>query len=365
MAAEAAGDFTPFRGKSLTGFKKGIAQAVRSIDSGAALKKLEQLIELTNQGSEVQSSMFQRFRTQNGEPRTLNGELKTGALVHLPLLSNGIIMNSVLSRIIEYKKEEVRQLKRQAPFRDLRSLTGQVKIESFKAQLLDCPPPRGFKKAITQGKGVNIIAEVKHASPSAGVLIKDFDPLSIANDYLKGGAVALSVLTEQKFFKGNLDFISLIKKENPLPVLRKDFIIDHYQIYESRVCGADAILLIVSVLPKNALKDFLSLSSELDMDTLVEIHDERELAIAMNVGCDIIGINNRNLQTLEVDITTTVKLMGCIAKGKVVVSESGIKSREDVIRLEEAGVKTVLIGEALIRAADRVVMLRELRGVKN
>ncbi|MBT9132531.1 MAG: Anthranilate phosphoribosyltransferase [Firmicutes bacterium] len=316
MAAEAAGDF-----------KEGIAQAVRSIDSGAALKKLEQLIELTNYISKAQRHKGTEAQRHRGAE------------------------NSILSRIVKYKKEEVRQLKR------------QLKIESLRAQLSDCPPPRRFKELITQGKRVNIIAEVKHASPITGVLAGDFNPVDIADDFLKGGAAALSILTEQEFFKGNLDFISLVKKKNSLPVLRKDFIIDSYQIYESRVCGADAILLIVSLLSENAVRDFLSLSSELDMDTLVEIHDEEELAVALNAGCDIIGINNRNLKTFKIDLTTTIKLVSCIPSEKVIVSESGIKNREDIIQMEEAGVKAVLIGEALMRARNRVAMLRELRGV--
>lgn len=261
-------------------------------------------------------------------------------------------MDSILSEIIAHKKEEVRRSKE------------QVKIESLKAQLSDCPPPRGFKEAVTQRNGINIIAEVKSASPRGGVLIKDFDPVAIADDYLKGGAAALSILTEQKFFKGNLDFISLVKRENPLPTLRKDFIIDPYQIYESRVWGADAILLIVSILSEDALKELLSMSSELGMDALVEVHDEKELKIALSTGCDIIGINNRNLRTFKVDLTTTIKLISCIPREKVVVSESGIKSREDIVQLEEAGVRAVLIGEALIRARDRVAMLRRLRGAE-
>jgi indole-3-glycerol phosphate synthase len=261
-------------------------------------------------------------------------------------------MDSILSEIIAYKKEEVRQRKE------------LLKIESLKKRLSQLPPPRGFKEAITQRNGINIIAEVKSASPSAGVLIKDFDPVAIADDYLKGGAAALSVLTERKFFKGNLDFISLVKRENPLPTLRKDFIIDPYQIYESRVCGADAVLLIVSILSKGILKDFLSLVVELGMDTLVEVHDEEELTVALNTGCDIIGINNRNLRTFKVDLTTTIKLISSIPPEKVVVSESGIKSRKDIVQLEEAGVKAVLIGEALIKAKDRVAMLRNLRGAE-
>lgn len=259
-------------------------------------------------------------------------------------------MNSTLNQIIAHKKEEVGRRKK------------EVKIDSLKAQLPNCPSSRGFKEAITQGNEINIIAEVKSASPSAGVLIKDFDPVGIADDYLKGGADALSILTEQKFFKGNLDFIPLIKKENPLPALRKDFIIDPYQIYESKIYGADAILLIASILSVDTLKDFLSLSSELGMDALVEIHNEEELSIALSTGCDIIGINNRNLKTFETDLATTIKLMSCIPPEKIVVSESGIKSREDIIQLEEAGTRTVLIGEALIRAKDRVAMLKELRG---
>ena len=259
-------------------------------------------------------------------------------------------MNSTLNQIIAHKKEEVGRRKK------------EVKIESLKEQLPNCPSSRGFKEAITQGNEINIIAEVKSASPSVGVLIKDFDPVGTADDYLKGGAAALSILTEQEFFKGNLDFIPLIKKENPLSALRKDFIIDPYQIYESKVYGADAILLIASILSKDALEDFLSLSSELGIDTVVEVHNEEELSIALSTGCNIIGINNRNLRTFEIDLTTTIKLMSCIPSGKVVISESGIKSREDIIQLEEAGIRAVLIGEALIRAKDRIAMLKELRG---
>lgn len=259
-------------------------------------------------------------------------------------------MNSILNQIITHKKEELSRRKK------------EVKVERLRVQISGSLPPRDFKGAITQGDKINTIAEVKFASPSEGVLAEDFDPVSIASDYLKGGAVALSILTEQKFFKGELDFIPLIKKENPLPILQKDFIIDSYQIYESKVYGADAILLIVSILSKDALGDFISLSGELGMEALVEVHDEEELSVALDTGCSIIGINNRNLKTFKIDLATTIKLMSSVPPGKVVVSESGIKSREDIIRLEESGVRAVLIGEILMRTKDRISMLKELRG---
>lgn len=213
---------------------------------------------------------------------------------------------------------------------------------------------RDFKEAVSRENRINIIAEIKRASPSRGLIISsDFHPDEIAKVYEKNGASAISVLTEKEFFKGELDFISLVKSATNIPILRKDFIIDEYQIYQSRVYGADAILLIVRILSLQRLKDYLKLASDLFLDCLVEVHDEKELEVAMDVGAEIIGINNRDLDTFEVDLTTTLRLAP-LAKGKIIVSESGIKTKDDISRLKKVGVNAFLIGEALMKAHGEV-----------
>lgn len=254
----------------------------------------------------------------------------------------------ILDDIVAYKKKELEQKKREC---------GLDQLKSF---LTDPAPPRSFKWAISRPKGVNIIAEIKKASPSAGVIRKEFDPIEIAGIYAASGAAAISVLTDQHFFQGSLEFLCKIKSEINLPLLRKDFIIDEYQIYESRLKGADALLLIVSLLDQEKLKGFLRLAHSLGLSCLVEVHDIDDLKRALLTDADMIGINNRDLHTFQVDINTTFKLIRHIPPGRIIVSESGIRSREDIYRLKEKGVNAFLVGESLMKEDDIAQKLKEL-----
>jgi len=203
---------------------------------------------------------------------------------------------------------------------------------------------------------------VKKASPSKGIICANFNPIYIAKIFADNGAAAISVLTEPKYFQGNLTYLRDIKAavEKPLPLLRKDFIIDPYQVFESRAYGADCILLIVAILTPQKLSELLQLSHQLGMMSLVEIHNEEELDIAVKSEARIIGINNRDLNTFKVDLNTTAKLRPLIPLDRIVVSESGIKSREDMQKLKEWGVSAALIGEALVSAPDIAAKMREL-----
>ena len=223
---------------------------------------------------------------------------------------------------------------------------------------------RHFFKALKErvnNKEIAVIAEIKKASPSLGIIQPNFDPVAIAKAYTEGGATCLSVLTDQHFFQGDPTYIQAVKAVSPLPVLRKDFIIDAYQIYESKVLGADAILLIVAALKDSELKKFYNLANKLELDVLVEVHDEQELkrALALNPPC--IGINNRNLKTFEVNIQTTLELLPKIPKELLVISESGIHNTEDIQKLCENGVYAFLIGEALMRSNNPKEKLQELQ----
>ncbi|MEK7851320.1 MAG: indole-3-glycerol phosphate synthase TrpC, partial [Deltaproteobacteria bacterium] len=200
---------------------------------------------------------------------------------------------------------------------------------------------------------------VKKASPSKGVIREDFDHLEIARTYERNGASALSVLTDRHFFQGSIDYLSEIRQMVSLPLLRKDFIFDEYQIFEARGYGADAVLLIAAVLDDKELCDFVKLSLDLGMAPLVEVHDETELERTLKTNAELIGINNRNLQTFKTDINTTVRLMNSIPEDKIVVSESGINTKEDMKLLKDAGVDAFLIGEALMRESDIGKKLRE------
>ena len=223
-------------------------------------------------------------------------------------------------------------------------------------------PPFDFASAL-QGNSVRLIAEVKKASPSRGIILDAFNPVDIAKIYADHGAAAISVLTEPKYFQGNLNYLRDIKTaliNQPLPLLRKDFIFDPYQIFESRAYGADCILLIVAILTPQKLSELLQLSHQLGMMCLVEVHNEAELDIAVNNEAKIIGINNRDLTTFKVDLTTTARLRHMIPPDRIVVSESGIKSHADMQQLKEWGVNAVLIGEALMSAPDIAAKLREL-----
>lgn len=223
-------------------------------------------------------------------------------------------------------------------------------------------PPRGFRQALIDFAGVALIAEAKKASPSKGVICPNFDPVRIAREYEAGGAQAISVLTDEKFFQGSLSYIPQVRQAVQLPVLRKDFIIHEAQITQARKFGADAILLIAAILDKNRMGDFLAQSRELGMDVLVEVHDEADLEKALAVDSPLIGINNRNLRDFSMDLETTFRLKKLIPDSIPVVSESGIRTVEDIRRLAAAGVAAVLVGETLMRAGGREVAVHELMG---
>ena len=227
---------------------------------------------------------------------------------------------------------------------------------------MDVDPPRGFMQALTQSSEIAVIAEVKKGSPSKGIISPDFNPTAIASSYEKGGADAVSVLTDEKFFYGSLDYIPLVRQEIQLPVIRKDFIIHELQIEEAGNYGADAILLIAAILDQNQIRDYLQMSTELDMDALVEVHDEKELEKSLIAGSRLIGINNRDLRDFTVDLKTTIRLRREIPDSIPVVSESGIKSREDMKMLEDESIAAALIGETFMRSGDREAALREIRG---
>lgn len=253
----------------------------------------------------------------------------------------------ILDTIVARKYEEVAALKE----RGLPRLDRPVEA------------PRGFIRALTTAPGVAIIAEAKKASPSKGVIQPDFDPVRIARNYRLGGAHCLSVLTDVDFFQGSLDYIPLVREAVNLPVLRKDFIIDPLQIEEARAVGADAVLLIAAILDVEQLRDFRLLAESLGMDALVEVHDERELDAALAAESRLIGVNNRNLNDFTVSLETTFRLLKKIPKTTPVVSESGIASVLDMLRLKAAGVKAALIGESLMRAGKQDQLLREFLAI--
>lgn len=258
----------------------------------------------------------------------------------------------ILNDIVRKKKEKLKQSKIDIPIKDMRE------------KVRDLSESKGFKKAIKRGKEepLRLIAEIKKASPSKGVIRKDFDPDRIAMIYKEKGASAISVLTEEDFFYGSLSDLSSVRKAVTLPLLRKDFIFDQYQVYESRINGADAILLIASILEKPQIEDLMGLSGEIGMDSLVEVHNLRDLDKALMAGTVIIGINNRDLDNLKVDIETTFKLIRDIPGEKIVVSESGINERGDIERLGRERVDAILVGTAFMEAQDIGKKVEELLG---
>ncbi len=221
------------------------------------------------------------------------------------------------------------------------------------------PPPLDFAAAL-RGDDIRIIAEIKKASPSKGVIRHDFDPVAVARLYEKGGAAAISVLTEKDYFQGSLENLRAVRDAVKLPLLRKDFIFDPYQVYEARAYGADAVLLIAAILVPRQLQELLGLSRSLGMACLVEVHDRPELAAALDSGARIIGINNRNLKTFKVDLAITGQLRPLVPRDRIVVSESGIHRREDMAKLAAWGVPAVLVGEALMSAPCISAKLKEL-----
>jgi indole-3-glycerol phosphate synthase len=224
-------------------------------------------------------------------------------------------------------------------------------------------PPRGFVRtlrACVESGWTAVIAEVKKGSPSKGVIRADFDPIAIAEIYEKHGAACLSVLTDEKFFLGHLRFLGLIREQVRLPLLRKDFLYDPYQLWEAREAGADAVLLIAAMLEPAQLADLVAESREIGLDVLLEIHDERELEMALQVPVELIGINNRDLRSFHVDLAVTERLAPYIPGDRLVVAESGIAGRSDVLRLQAAGARVFLVGESLMRSGDIGTKLDEL-----
>jgi indole-3-glycerol phosphate synthase len=240
----------------------------------------------------------------------------------------------------------------------------RLPLAEIKKRAAGQSPSLSLSQAL-KGSAIGIIAEVKKASPSRGVIQHDFNPVRIARIYAGAGASAISVLTEAKYFLGSLAYLKDIGDDlgsNRPPLLRKDFILDPYQVFESRANGADALLLIAAILTPSRLKELLDLSHELGMECLVEVHNEAEIEIGLSTGARIIGINNRDLQTFDVDIRTTGRLRPLVPPGRLVVSESGIRSRVDMQKMKEWGVSAVLIGEALVSAPDIGARMRELLG---
>jgi len=270
------------------------------------------------------------------------------------------VAQTIVDRIVETKRKEVLQLHQ------------QWELPALKDAAAAAPRARNFFTAVTRSssKLLNVIAEVKRASPSAGVIREDFDPVAIARQYAAAGADALSVLTDREYFQGHLDYLRAVRAAVELPVLRKDFIIDPWQVYESRAAGADAILLIAAILPPGELMDMLILATELRMTVLVEVHTADELLRLRSLvgfpheSYSLLGINNRDLSTFQVDLGTTLRLAGLAGEGVPIVSESGIKTRQDIQRLARAGVKAVLIGQTLMQTGDVAACMNELVGLE-
>ena len=255
----------------------------------------------------------------------------------------------ILDEIVEQKKEVINEDK------------GVESREELEAKIAKLGETKDFKKALQSGD-ISLIAEIKKASPSKGVIREEFNPIQIAKEYQQAGASALSVLTDYDFFQGQLEYLSAVRKEVELPLLRKDFIIDPYQIYQARAYGADAILLIAAILSEEELADYSKLAEELGLDVLLEVHNRKELKSALAVDAEIIGINNRDLKVFEVDLATTLGLKRLIPDEKVVISESGIKDRSDTNLLAEHNIDGVLVGESLMRSGDIRAKVKELVG---
>lgn len=259
-------------------------------------------------------------------------------------------MGTILDEIVAYKRDFVAAQMQRVSFDEMAEKAG------------DAPVPPCFFEGLVDSDDIAVIAEVKKASPSKGVIRADFDPVAIAKIYADNGASALSVLTDEKYFQGSATYLTQIGESVSLPILRKDFTVDPYQIFEAKALGASAVLLIVSVLTPEELAAHLSLCRDLNLDALVEVHTEEEVVIAMDAGAEIVGINNRNLKTFETTLDTTFRLMDCLPGDVVKVSESGIYTRDDVVRLRRAGADAVLVGESLMRQPDIGQKLRELTG---
>jgi indole-3-glycerol phosphate synthase len=258
----------------------------------------------------------------------------------------------ILKKIVTHKREEVAAAK------------AAVSISELKGRIRDLEDvPRGFERHLREAVASDwtaIIAEVKKGSPSRGIIREDFDPLEIAEIYQDNGATCLSVLTDEKFFLGHLRFLPLIRETVSLPLLRKDFICDPYQIHEARAAGADAILLIAAMLDLDQLREFHAIAREIHLDVLLEVHDEAEMETALQTDCTLIGVNNRNLRTFETDLGTTGRLARMTPAERLLVAESGINNRADIVRLQSDGARAFLVGESLMREADIGAKLQEM-----
>jgi indole-3-glycerol phosphate synthase len=271
------------------------------------------------------------------------------ALCHFPF-TLGRAMTTILDTIVASKRMEIEAARGRVPEREL------------ERQLIEAPPVRDFRAALEGSVGVQVVAEVKKASPSAGLLRADFDPIQIARLYEQHGAACLSVLTDEPFFRGRLEYLTAIRAAVATPLLRKDFILDRYQLLEARLAGADAVLLIAEILAGPELCRLLRETWDLGMEALVELYDAENLQRVLDSGARVIGVNNRDLRTFVTRVEHTLELAPRIPAGCCLVSESGIGTRHDVQRLEAAGVRAILVGETLMRAADIGTKLDELRG---
>jgi len=256
---------------------------------------------------------------------------------------------TILDEILAHKRVELDAARRRVSPPDLARRAATM------------PPARGFRRALLE-PGTRVIAELKRRSPSKGEIRRDFDPVAIARAYQAGGAAALSVLTDDRFFGGSLAVLEAVRAVTPLPLLRKDFVVDAYQIDEARVAGADAVLLIVAALSAAELEHLRAHAASVGLDVLVEVHDEAELDAAKGVGADLIGINNRDLRSFVTDLGVTERLAKRVPQGVLVVAESGIFGPEDVARLKRAGASAFLVGESLMREPDPGLALRRLLG---
>lgn len=259
-------------------------------------------------------------------------------------------MSTILDKIVASKRREIDEARARVPAAEL------------ERRLPQAPPVRDFRAALDQPGSVQVLAEVKKASPSAGVLRADFDPVRIARTYAEHGAAAISVLTDMPFFQGQLAYLTAIREAVSLPLLRKDFILDRYQVLEARVAGADAVLLIAEIIEGPELPKLLADIHALGMHALVELYDADNLPRVIDSGARVIGINNRNLRTFVTRLEHTLELAARIPADRCLVSESGIRTRDDILKLQSADVKAVLIGETFMRAPDIGAKLDELRG---
>jgi indole-3-glycerol phosphate synthase len=261
-------------------------------------------------------------------------------------------MTTILDKIVAQKGLEIDKARKGRPDRDL------------EGRLKNAPAVRDFKAALEQSAEIQIIAEVKKASPSAGMLRADFDPVAIARTYEKHGAAGISVLTDEAFFQGCLKYLSEIRRSIQTPLLRKDFILDRYQLLEARLAGADAVLLIAEILDEDQLPYLLKEAGKLGLQALVELYDADNLSRVVDSGARLIGINNRDLRTFVTRLEHTMELAARVPADCCLVSESGIRDRQDILRLDQAGVRAVLIGETFMRAADIGAKMNELMGKK-